>query len=79
MTVWNRTDDGSQEGHAELAEDQTFPLKPGKAALFDTGVIHSTAHPEPARWVRVTGTNLDTIKRHAYDPDRQVMKLMNPA
>jgi hypothetical protein len=78
MTVWNRTDDRNQEGHAELAEDNTFPLNPGKAALFDTGVIHSTAHPEPARWVRVTGTNLDTIERHAYDPDRQVMKLMTP-
>ena len=79
MTVWDRTDDGSQDGHAELVEDQAFPLNPGKAALFDTGVIHSTAHPEPARWVRVTGTNLDTIERYAYDPDRHVMKLMTPA
>lgn len=79
MTVWNRTDDGSRDGHAELAEDNTFPLMPGKAALFDTGVIHSTAHPKPARWVRVTGTDLDTIERYAYDPDRQVMKRMTPA
>lgn len=78
MTVWNRTDDGSQNGHAEISKDQTFPLNPGNAALFDTGVIHSTAHPGPARWVRVTGTNLDTIARHAYDPDRQFMKLMTP-
>jgi predicted metal-dependent enzyme (double-stranded beta helix superfamily) len=77
MTVWDRTDDGSRPGHAELAPDRTFPLEPGRAALFDTGVIHSTAHPKPARWVRVTGTNLDTIERHAYDPERKAMKRMN--
>lgn len=79
MTVWQRTDDGSVEGHAELAAERSFPLEPGKAALFDSGVIHSTAHPKPARWVRVTGTDLDTIERHAYDPDRQAMKRMNAA
>ena len=79
MTVWERTDDRSETGHAELADIHTFTLEPGKAALFDTGIIHSTAHPEPARWVRVTGTDLDTIERYAYDPDRQSMKRMTPA
>lgn len=79
MTVWQRTDDGSVDGHAELEAERTFPLEPGKAALFDIGIIHSTAHPKPARWVRVTGTDLDTIERYAYDPDRQVMKRMNAA
>jgi len=78
MTIWNRTDDGSQGDHAELNARQTFSLNPGQAALFDTGVIHSTAHPKPARWIRVTGTNLDTIDRYSYDVDRQVMKRMIP-
>jgi hypothetical protein len=79
MTVWTRLDDASLPGVAELEEDRTFPLEPGKAALFDTGIIHSTAHPDPARWVRVTGTDLDTIERYAYDPARRTMKRMNAA
>ena len=79
MTVWERTDDRSAAGHAELEDITTFTLEPGKAALFDTGIIHSTAHPKPARWVRVTGTDLDTIERYAYDPERQSMKRMTPA
>ena len=78
MTVWERTDDRSEEGKATVEEIQEFPLEPGKAALFDSGIIHSTAHPDPARWVRVTGTDLDTIERYAYDPDRQQMKRMTP-
>lgn len=78
MTVWNRVDDGSQGAHAELTASQTFPLNPGNAALFDTGIIHSTAHPKPARWIRITGTDLDTIERYSYDLDRQVMNRMVP-
>ena len=66
-------------GYAELKEDHTFALKPGKAALFDTGIIHSTAHPKPARWVRVTGTNLDTIERYSYDPGQKSSHRMIPA
>ena len=78
MTVWNRTDDGSQNGHAKLSENQTFSLNPGEAALFDTGIIHSTAHPKPARWIRVTGTNLDKIERYSYDIHRQAVNRMAP-
>lgn len=78
MTVWERTDDRSEEGKATVEDIHEFPLEPGKAALFDTGIIHSTAHPDPARWVRVTGTDLDTIERYAYDPERQQMKRMTP-
>lgn len=79
MTVWERTDDRGRDGHAAVEDIMTFALEPGKAALFDTGIIHSTAHPRPARWVRVTGTDLDTIERYSYDPERQAMKRMTPA
>jgi hypothetical protein len=79
MTVWERTDDRGRDGHAEVEGINTFVLEPGRAALFDTGIIHSTAHPKPARWVRVTGADLDTIERYSYDPERQAMKRMTPA
>ncbi len=79
MSVWRRTDDGSAADHAEIEIERTFPLEPGVAALFDSSVIHSTAHPGKARWVRVTGTDLDTIKRFSYDPEHKTMKPMNAA
>jgi len=79
MSVWRRTDDGGAAGHAAIALERHFALTPGKAALFDNGAIHSTAHPGKARWVRVTGADLDTIERYAYDPERKTRKLMTPA
>lgn len=78
MTVWHRKDDGSRAGHAELDVERTFRLDPGNAALFDTGIIHSTAHPQPARWVRVTGTDFDTIARSRFDPEARTEEPMNP-
>lgn len=78
MTVWDRMDDGSDPDLAQISERESFPLTPGKAALFDTGIIHSTAHLAAARWVRVTGANLDLIERYAYDPERQRKIRMRP-
>lgn len=79
MTVWRRLDDGESESHAELEVAQTFTLSPGVVALFDPGVIHSTAHPKPARWVRVTGTDLNNVRRFSYDPENRTMSVMNAA
>ena len=46
--------------------------------LAITACAKTDDSPDPARWVRVTGTDLDTIDRYAYDPDRQEMKRMTP-
>jgi hypothetical protein len=78
MTQWLRMDDGGRDGHAEIEPERRFRLDPGKAALFDTGTIHSTAHPLPARWIRVTGTDLDRIERYRYDPEKRTMQVMTP-
>jgi len=76
MTVWKRTDAGAEPGRAELEPERRFTLEPGRAALFDTGTIHNTAHPMPAAWVRVTGTDLDRIERYRYDPAARTMERM---
>ncbi|MEX2453266.1 MAG: hypothetical protein WD470_01100, partial [Rhodospirillaceae bacterium] len=45
----------------------TFRLNPGEAGLFDVGTIHSIDFPDGARFVRVTGVDLDGIDRTSYD------------
>ena len=71
MTLWNRTDGGSGDGHAELEPTQTFRLEPGKAARVEVGDIHSIKFPDGARFVRVTGTDLDAIPTLRFDPENQ--------
>lgn len=69
MTLWERRDDGAREGFADLVEKETFRLTPGKAGKFEVGDIHSIHFPDGARFVRVTGTDLNTIPTNRYDPD----------
>lgn len=67
MTLWERKDDGAKEGHADLDEKETFRLKPGMAGIFNVGEIHSIHFPDGARFVRVTGTDLDAIPTNRYN------------
>jgi hypothetical protein len=73
MTEWARLDDGSEEGKARLEIARSYRLERGDAGIFDDYKIHSIAYPAGARFVRVTGTNLETIARARYDVDAGTM------
>jgi predicted metal-dependent enzyme (double-stranded beta helix superfamily) len=67
MTEWERVDDGTQSGKAELKPVKKYRLNPGHAGIYQDGKIHSIDYPPKSRFVRVTGTNLDRIPRVAFD------------
>jgi predicted metal-dependent enzyme (double-stranded beta helix superfamily) len=67
MTEWERKDDGSDPGKAKLNPVKKYRLLPGHAGIYQDGTIHSIDYPDQARFVRVTGTNLDRIPRVSFD------------
>lgn len=78
MTEWERLDDGSDPGRGEVREEKKYRLMPGQAGIYADGKIHSIDYPDDARFVRVTGTNLDEINRIAFDRDTGAVKQMGP-
>ncbi len=64
---YDRTDGGSGVGAAALSESKQYRLTGGNAGLYDVGVIHSIDYPGGARFVRVTGKDLDYEPRIRYD------------
>ncbi len=78
MTEWERVDDGSDPDRGEVREEKKYRLTPGKAGIYADGKIHSIDYPDDARFVRVTGTNLDEINRIAFDRDTGAVKQMGP-
>ena len=67
MTEWRRINpDG--EPHAVLQPSSNYHLGPGNSRAYPPYLIHSTAHPENALVIRVTGTDLDHIPRYGFDP-----------
>jgi predicted metal-dependent enzyme (double-stranded beta helix superfamily) len=67
MIEWERSDDGSDPKHAELKPTKRYRLMPGHAGIYQDGTIHSIDYPDKARFIRVTGTNLDMIDRVKFD------------
>ena len=65
MIEWERV--GGDDKHAELKEAKRYRLNPGEAGIYQNGAIHSIDYPDRARFIRVTGTNLDKIERVRFD------------
>jgi hypothetical protein len=78
MTEWEREDNGADPKHAKLKVAKKYRLLPGHAGIYQDGKIHSIDYPDYARFVRVTGTNLDAISRVAFDLKTGAVNQMTP-
>ena len=78
MTLYDRTDDGATEGHAELEESEKFRLDPGNAGYFDSHKIHSIHFPDGARFIRVTGTDLPHLTTKRFSLKDKTVTVVTP-
>ena len=78
MTEWERVDDGGDPAHAKLKPVKSYRLTPGHAGIYQDGKIHSIDYPDLARFIRVTGTNLDRIDRVRFDLKTGEVHRMTP-
>jgi predicted metal-dependent enzyme (double-stranded beta helix superfamily) len=78
MTEWQREDDRTDPKHAKLTVKTKYKLMPGQAGIYQDGDIHSINYPDYARFVRVTGTNLDKINRIRIDLKSGEIHQMTP-
>ena len=69
MTEWRRVNPETEERSVLEAADK-YRLNAGETRAYGPGVIHSTAHPEHAWVIRMTGTDLDTIPRYHFSARR---------
>ncbi len=78
MTEWERVDDGSDPDAGEVRPIRSYRLNPGEAGIYADGKIHSIDYPDDARFVRVTGTDLDEIERIAFNRETGKIDRMGP-
>jgi len=65
MTEWRRVNPASEE-NVVLEKAKAYALGPGQTQAYSSGLIHSTAHPQKAWVIRITGTDLDAIPRYRF-------------
>lgn len=75
MIVWKRTDDGSDNDNVSLEIDEQYRLDEGDVGIFHPGDIHSIDFTDGARFVRVTGTDLDQQEQAIYDLRNHSVKI----
>jgi hypothetical protein len=73
MTEWRRVNPESED-HAVLERVSRYRLEPGQTRAYGPGVIHSTAHPEKAWVIRVTGTDLDVLPRYHFRKQDRILE-----
>jgi predicted metal-dependent enzyme (double-stranded beta helix superfamily) len=78
MIEWEHEDDGTDPAHAKLKPTKKYRLDPGHAGIYQDGTIHSIDYPDGARFIRVTGTNLDNIHRVRFDLKTGEIHRMTP-
>jgi hypothetical protein len=65
MTEWRRVNPEGEEASV-LEKSAEYALGPGETKAYASGMIHSTAHPQKAWVIRITGTDLDAIPRYHF-------------
>jgi len=71
MTEWRRTLGREGEpGPAKLEVARSYRLEPSRAGIYDIRAIHAIDYPAGARFVRVTGTDLENVPRLKFDLTR---------
>jgi hypothetical protein len=73
MIEWRRSNPENVP-HAELVAVCKYSLGPGQTRAYGPGVIHSTAHPEKAWVIRVTGTDLDVLPRYRFGKQDKILE-----
>jgi hypothetical protein len=67
MSEFQRIDGGKDAGDAKLKQVKSYRLNPGQAGVYDVGAVHAIDYPEGSRFVRVTGRDLDHVRRLKFD------------
>ena len=65
MTEWRQVNPASED-NVVLEKAKAYALGPGETQAYSSGLIHSTAHPQKAWVIRITGTDLDAIPRYRF-------------
>ncbi len=66
MSDWKMVEPASDGKPGKVRRVRTYALKPGMAHIYNEGDLHSPRRAGPTRLLRIEGTNMDKVKRAAY-------------
>jgi predicted metal-dependent enzyme (double-stranded beta helix superfamily) len=67
MNDWALVEPASETRPGTVRHVRSYRLKPGMAHVYNEGDLHSPRRDGPTRLLRIEGTNMDKVKRLAYE------------
>ena len=67
MTDWALVEKATETKTGKARFVRSYSLKPGDAHVYNEGDLHSPRRDGPTRLIRIEGTNMDRVKRLAYE------------
>jgi len=67
MNDWALVEKATESRPGKVRHVRSYPLKPGMAHVYNEGDLHSPRRDGPTRLIRIEGTNMDRVKRLAYE------------
>jgi hypothetical protein len=67
MTDWAVVEPAGEARPGKARAVRHYTLTPGMAHLYNEGQLHSPRRDGPTRLIRIEGTNMDRVRRLAYE------------
>ena len=67
MSDWALVEKATADKPGKVRLATSYTLKPGMAHVYNEGDLHSPRREGPTRLIRIEGTNMDKVKRLAYE------------
>jgi hypothetical protein len=67
MNDWALVERATEQKPGRVRHVTSYTLKPGMAHLYNEGDLHSPRRDGPTRLIRIEGTNMDKVRRLAYE------------
>ncbi|MBI2203285.1 MAG: hypothetical protein HYU41_05475 [Candidatus Rokubacteria bacterium] len=67
MNDWTVLEPAAPGKPGKVQHARAYALKPGMAHVYHEGFVHSPRRDGPTRLIRIEGTNMDRVKRLAFE------------
>jgi hypothetical protein len=67
MSDWALVEAAAPDKPGKVRHFTSYTLKPGMAHVYNEGDLHSPRREGPTRLIRIEGTNMDKVRRLAYE------------
>ena len=67
MSDWTRVVPATEHTPGKVRLATSYTLKPGMAHVYNEGDLHSPRRDGPTQLIRIEGTNMDKVRRLAYE------------